>query len=211
MVEADKKRVGAFLGKSVFSHRFSCISCPNYLEIRLEPQTSSFIIVKGGARKRKSTGGGKELNCEEDIETVLDPFEALDTTKYDLKREKEIQEIETIQRRAERRHADSVAANRLLRSLHRPKRQKDEASTSLSIPLLQYSAEDEKEAQSTMRSARSSTTSKSGHKLAKTIQQIQKDRQSASIFVSKPQIDSNKERLLSRLDARQKPTGSPHR
>ncbi|XP_049849210.1 probable splicing factor YJU2B [Schistocerca gregaria] len=168
---AEKQKTGAYLSSPIFSFSFRCNRCAGTLVIRTDPKTSDFVVVEGGRRKVEwvESEDGKveeELGaCITNLESLsrapdkpVDPFEFVEQI-YDNSDSKSspIEEgpsydFESV---AHQRYDDSVANNRLLRSMMRRERKKikileeETRKRGLGITLLPFIEEDEKEAQET--------------------------------------------------------------
>lgn len=111
-------------------------------------------------------------------------------------------ELEKIQAAVTRRHGDSVATNRLLRSVHRAK-----APTSLheglGIPLLPQSKTDDSEAEEAMKATKVKKLQAANptHKLAKTLEGIRRQRNSSSIFGNTTPSDPKQKKLMKKLES----------
>jgi len=156
---AVKSEVGKWHSSPIFSFRFKCNACSAYIDIHTDPQNSDFTVISGGKRKAEATEEDEtardlpKLNNAEERERLSDPFARLEHVHDDMERGKTaVPHLEDIQEAVERRYADSVKTNRLLRTLHRAERKqaislKQEAKErGFGIPLLPTSIEDEAEA-----------------------------------------------------------------
>lgn len=204
---AEKKEVEKYLSSPVFSFRFKCNACFNYIEIRTDPKNSDFIVTEGGRRRFEASESDEtnenlpKIKSKADREVEEDPFARLEQVHDDQERGKvAIPVLEDIQKATERRHGDSVQNNRLLRSLARVERNRDlalvtEAKTrGLGITLLPLTTEDETEAKQALQAAKTKS------KLQVQTRVTSRSRAAESIFKPSSSASStHKARLLSVL------------
>lgn len=214
---AEKKQVGKYYSSPIFGFRFKCNNCSNYIEIRTDPQNHDFTVAEGGKRKVEASEADEEeedgrplkYKTAEDHERLNDPFSRLEHAHDDAERGKVVlPQLEQIEQVVKRRSGDSVAANRLLRSVHRVERRKQESlikeaeDRGLAIVLLPHSTEDEQEARAAMKKSVRRAAPGVVPKVARSIEAQQRQQSIASIFGNKRIIDPAKSKLLATLQQR---------
>lgn len=211
---AEKKQVEKYLNIPIYSFRFKCNACDNHLDIHTDPKNSDFIVASGGKKKVQESqdiaedAGLPRILSKSDREQAADPFSQLEHAFDDKEKGKaQLPVLHDILEVAERRYGDSVANNRLARSLHRVERKKAEAleneakSRGLGMKLLPTTSEDELEAQVSMAAAR--TSRPAPHKLMATAANSQRSSATESIFGKHSTSEAHKRALLATMKSKQ--------
>lgn len=204
---AEKKEVDSYLSTKIYAFRFKCNACFNKIEIRTDPANADFIVTEGGRRRAEASESDEtnenlpKTKSKEDREREADPFARLERVHDDVERGKAaVPVLEEIREATERKHADSVQKNRLLRSLARSERKRAQAleteaqQRGLGIALLPTTIEDETEAHVAMLQAKQNRS-----KLQRTVHDARRAHASSSIFSSSSPSKSHQQQLLDQL------------
>ncbi|KAI8963252.1 DUF455 domain protein [Daldinia sp. FL1419] len=153
---AQKRKVGAYYTTPIYSFRISHASCGGSIEIRTDPEHTTYAVTEGGRKRDTGTPDplAEQISTEKEREKLrADAFAKLEKTIGDRKAFEEAKEhIEQLEQDSARFWQDPYEQNRRLRAefrAERKEREKDAATTenlrermSLGIELLPANPED---------------------------------------------------------------------
>lgn len=127
---AEKKKVGNYYSSPIYSFRMKHVACGGSIEIRTDPQTTTYIVTEGATKRDTGEGrlregdvvvaGGKSEEERQRLET--DPFARLEESVSDRKvAEAEKSRVQELYGASER-WDDPAAANQRLRKTFRVER-----------------------------------------------------------------------------------------